>query len=432
MALSVAMTTCSSILSVAFLPLNLLLYSYLAFGIADQGGESVIEALDFGALFISLAIVLTAIISGLTMGYHFDYPAFHIMANRFGSISGILLIVFSVFLSSGGDGAESKLWNMDWSFYVGVAMPCLLGLTIATMISKGIHLSKPETVTIAIECCYQNTGIATSVAITMFSDPEERAQAVAVPLFYGIIEAVFIGIYCIWAWKAGWTKAPPDDNFCVMLANTYEVGRDDPVANAELPTQGDVIHPGGGNNDTEIIHGNVPNILSSSSSNSFRHKGINSDSSSVFQEQSYWSRLWHRIMGSRHTRSDTTDFSTSVEGSTPVKTKGSLQSTLSTVSSSAMRPSNIDTEMARGVEEGNDDANRNRFVSADYTAATTIDSASSPRSPFTPTTNTRTMNFGSNNDDDVDDVAEAIHDRMEDNDDIPVMPACEVTMPPKL
>jgi hypothetical protein len=57
----------------------------------------------------------------------------------------------------------------------------------------------------------------------MFSDKEERAQAVSVPLFYGIIEAVVIGIYCVWAWKVGWTKAPADENICVVISKTYEV-----------------------------------------------------------------------------------------------------------------------------------------------------------------------------------------------------------------
>jgi hypothetical protein len=76
--------------------------------------------------------------------------------------------------------------------------------------------------TVSIECCYQNVGIATSVAISMF-EGEDRAVAMSVPLFYGIVEAITLGIYCIWAWKKGWTKAPVDDNFCHVITNSYEV-----------------------------------------------------------------------------------------------------------------------------------------------------------------------------------------------------------------
>ena len=76
--------------------------------------------------------------------------------------------------------------------------------------------------TVSVECCYQNTGIATSVAITMFKG-EELTQAIGVPLFYGLVEAIVLGIYCIVAWKFGWTKAPPNESFCVAIAKSYEV-----------------------------------------------------------------------------------------------------------------------------------------------------------------------------------------------------------------
>ena len=73
-----------------------------------------------------------------------------------------------------------------------------------------------------MECCYQNTGIATSVAAAMF-EGEELAVAVGVPLFYGICEAVFLAIYCITCWKLGWTKAPTDASLCTVIFTSYEV-----------------------------------------------------------------------------------------------------------------------------------------------------------------------------------------------------------------
>jgi hypothetical protein len=67
--------------------------------------------------------------------------------------------------------------------------------------ARWMRLSPPETLAIAIECCYQNTGIATSVAITMYADPVQRAQAVAVRLVYGLLESVFVCVYCLYAWR---------------------------------------------------------------------------------------------------------------------------------------------------------------------------------------------------------------------------------------
>jgi hypothetical protein len=73
-----------------------------------------------------------------------------------------------------------------------------------------------------VECCYQNTGIATSVAAAIF-EGDELAVAVGVPLFYGICEAVFLAIYCVVCWKLGWTKAPADAPFCTVITTSYEV-----------------------------------------------------------------------------------------------------------------------------------------------------------------------------------------------------------------
>jgi hypothetical protein len=76
--------------------------------------------------------------------------------------------------------------------------------------------------TVAIECCYQNLGIATSLALTMFEGAELN-DAMGIPFLYGICEMVFVGIFCVIGWKAGWTKAPADAPICTVLFTTYEV-----------------------------------------------------------------------------------------------------------------------------------------------------------------------------------------------------------------
>lgn len=68
------------------------------------------------------------------------------------------------------------------------------------------------------------TGIATSVAITMFAgNRDQLSTAIGVPLFYGLVEAVMLACFCLICWKLGWTKAPPDENLCVVLFTSYEV-----------------------------------------------------------------------------------------------------------------------------------------------------------------------------------------------------------------
>lgn len=76
--------------------------------------------------------------------------------------------------------------------------------------------------TVAIEAAYQNVGIATSVALSMFNGAD-LSDAMGVPFFYGITEMIIISIYCILAWKSDWTKASPDDSLFTVLTKSYEV-----------------------------------------------------------------------------------------------------------------------------------------------------------------------------------------------------------------
>lgn len=137
------------------------------------------------------------------------------------------MIIYS-FVASNPEGDEEEggksdsLWDRDWQFYCGVSTPCILGLALSNLLATSFNLKKPERVTVSVECCYQNTGIATSVALVMF-EGSERSDAVGVPLFYGIVEALILGLYCFGAWRIGWTKAPADESFCIVVGNSYEV-----------------------------------------------------------------------------------------------------------------------------------------------------------------------------------------------------------------
>jgi predicted Na+-dependent transporter len=221
LALSVTMTAISTLLSVVMLPINLLVYTRWTYS-AD-----VVDSLDWTALFVSLVTVCTGIASGLTAsavsarfgpGYS---QRFHVRANRLGNLAGLALITLSVTVSSSDH--KAAVWDQDASFYIGVALPAFFGLAIATYLSSRCRLDKPERVAVSVEACYQNTGIATSVALTMFQTEEDLATAIGVPLYYGIVEAVMLACFCLICWKLGWTKAPANDNLCKVISNSYEV-----------------------------------------------------------------------------------------------------------------------------------------------------------------------------------------------------------------
>ena len=116
----------------------------------------------------------------------------------------------------------AQIWDRDFKFFAGIFIPILTALLISNLMTTYMGMKKPERVTSAIETCYQNCGIATSVALSMFQG-DDRARAMGVPFLYGMVEFIVIGTYCLGAWKAGWTKAPPTEPFHKMITTSYEV-----------------------------------------------------------------------------------------------------------------------------------------------------------------------------------------------------------------
>ena len=96
-------------------------------------------------------------------------------------------------------------------------------MILANVIAVIAKLKRPECMTLSIECCYQNAGIATSAAVNLFPNPAIKAQALAVPLFYGMVQATVVTLYCIICHYANWSKAPKTDKLCAAMTKTYEI-----------------------------------------------------------------------------------------------------------------------------------------------------------------------------------------------------------------
>ena len=215
LALSVTMTGISTLVSTVMLPINLAIYAHLAYRNDNIliNWPSLIRALLMVMLAIGAAVIVSA-----------RWPAIHPHAHRLGNVAGISLVILSAIMSN--SSADDRIWGRDWTFYVGVTLPCLVGLLAANVATTYLGLVKPERVATSVECCYQNIGIATSVAISMFNG-DQLARAIGVPFLYGLVEALVLIAYCLGAWKMGWTKAPPDVSFWEMLLTSYEVNLSD-------------------------------------------------------------------------------------------------------------------------------------------------------------------------------------------------------------
>eukprot|EP00927_Polykrikos_kofoidii_P035392 TRINITY_DN29964_c0_g4_i1.p1 TRINITY_DN29964_c0_g4~~TRINITY_DN29964_c0_g4_i1.p1 ORF type:complete len:447 (+),score=70.32 TRINITY_DN29964_c0_g4_i1:190-1341(+) len=216
LALSLAMTTVSTLASAVFLPMNLLLYVSTVYGEAPS--------LQWHHLFVNIALALTAIATGT--GISFWYPKRHNCCNIVGNLSGITLIVFSVLASSRDD----PIWDKSLGFYLAVGSPCLLGLSISFFFASCIKkLSWPQVVAVTVETCYQNTGLALSIILAILPEGEQGRGA-GVPLFYGAMQVTVLPLFLVCSWRAGLTHAPPKTNVLQMVIGNFQPDSADSIA----------------------------------------------------------------------------------------------------------------------------------------------------------------------------------------------------------
>lgn len=217
LALSVAMTACSTIVSVLFMPLNLTIY------IKSIYGTSV--SLDWWGMIASIAVSLSGIVSGLLFS-HF-LPAWRKWFNVGGNVAGLALMIFGALTSS----RDEPLWDKEIAFYFAVALPCVIGLMGAFAMSCLCRLDAPQRVAVSVESCYQNVGVALTIALATF-DGKEASRAAGVPMYYGVIEIVVLPSFLLFAWKTGMTYAPAGEGLLTVILGNFQ-----PAADAPQPVQ---------------------------------------------------------------------------------------------------------------------------------------------------------------------------------------------------
>mmetsp|Transcript_76316 Transcript_76316/g.196498 ORF Transcript_76316/g.196498 Transcript_76316/m.196498 type:complete len:428 (-) Transcript_76316:204-1487(-) len=233
LALSVAMTAVSTLFCSAMLPVNLIVYVHLLFGeVVDIPWRSLME---------SLAVVLTAITTGIFVSTL--CPKMKHVMSFLGNVSGISMILLTAYMSlkrrqENGVMEGTPPWAKEWWFYGVIAAPFAASLFASLLVSSFscLHLTRPERMAITIEASYQNVGIASAVALSAYcGSPQEMSDAVAVPLLYGGLEALCLALFCLIAWKCGWSYAPANSYLCEVIARNYQPqGGDDPDGKVQI------------------------------------------------------------------------------------------------------------------------------------------------------------------------------------------------------
>ncbi|KAK7233843.1 bile acid:sodium symporter [Aureococcus anophagefferens] len=163
--------------------------------------------LDWYQILVSCSVVAAAVAAGLVASAHLERRGRSIV-NKFGTLAGIALMGLS---GARNTMSHDPIYRKPLRWFLGVCLPVPMGLGATVTISRMLKLPPPEATTVAIECVYQNTALALTIALSARS-PVGRGAATAVPLVYGLAEIVFIGLFGVFAWQMGWSHAPPTEN----------------------------------------------------------------------------------------------------------------------------------------------------------------------------------------------------------------------------
>ena len=212
------MTTVSSLVAMAALPLNTLLYVHTTY---KSHKDSV--QIDWKSMGAALGVVMVAVASGLLVGDRFR--SLRGTIHSMGNAAGLALILLGLVYSSLSREDSEPLWSRGWKFYVATAVPCLVGLVSRLLFSRLAGLPRPQSLSVCIETCYQNTGIALAVALSMFSG-SEASLAAGLPVFYQMCQMAFIISTSLVLFKFGWTYAPPSTPILQAAVKKWQPGID--------------------------------------------------------------------------------------------------------------------------------------------------------------------------------------------------------------
>ena len=139
LALSVAMTTASTLFSIIALPVNVLLYVTLLYGRAVDVG--------YPTLLLGCTVVVFAVFSGYSLSRACPRARQHV--SLLGQTAGVALMALGAFANG---SSSDPIWEKPPAWFAAVMLPVIGGLCAAMAIAKGIRLPDPEAVAVAIEC----------------------------------------------------------------------------------------------------------------------------------------------------------------------------------------------------------------------------------------------------------------------------------------
>mmetsp|Transcript_16928 Transcript_16928/g.38237 ORF Transcript_16928/g.38237 Transcript_16928/m.38237 type:complete len:371 (+) Transcript_16928:68-1180(+) len=206
LAMSVAMTGCSTLVGMAMLPTNLYLYTRLVYS------KEVLSWHQWCGVVGSVATVFTALTVGLTVSRHLNSRKWREHFGHLGTVCGLLLFVFSVVESSSPATASTPIWRKSATLYMAVSLPVLMAtaIVIALTALNIFQLEPPERVAVVIEAVYQNTALGATMALQMFPG-HHAGDAMGVVVLYQLCQGATLAIFGVCAHYFHWTLVSPNN-----------------------------------------------------------------------------------------------------------------------------------------------------------------------------------------------------------------------------
>lgn len=183
-ALSISMTTCSTIAAIFMMPLLLNFYGAPFAAAIDipnaDGTEFTIPIKDIA---VSLVLVLLPVLLGMTLRRFSEGWAK--AAEDTASFFGIIVILFLIGSFLAAEHRRELLFTTGWNVYAGSILVGVIGFLFGYIISALVRLPPRYCRTVALETGIQNGPLAFGIVLLAFNDyPQIMNEVLWLPILY--------------------------------------------------------------------------------------------------------------------------------------------------------------------------------------------------------------------------------------------------------
>ena len=219
LALSVAMTTMSSLSSFIFITINGLIYIPII-------SKDTKLKIDYISLLLSVLTVIIALCCGLFVSYK-DYK----IIKRILGVLAAFFVVFALAVTLIYNAFSGyPLWKLSWSAWISPLLLTLSGYFIAFTIAKLLKMEKNSCVAVAIECANQNIAFAAAIMVVTLGHSETLDISLGMPILYGLWNYTMIFIVGAIFRKCGYLEIDENDksmSFAKLMKQWKERNNDE-------------------------------------------------------------------------------------------------------------------------------------------------------------------------------------------------------------